>query len=425
MNSHEAERNMNQKTITLDDLIPQNFDDVLMDVLEHRHSHYIFKGGRGSCKSSFVSIAIILLMTRPENKDKHCIIFRKTANTLRDSVFSQMQFAISALGLEPDFKCTVSPMKITYIPTGQVILFRGVDDKMKLKSLKAPFGYFAFSWLEEADTFSGMSEIRNILQSSMRGGSAFWCFMSFNPPISINNFMNEEVLTERPDRFVHSSDYRTVPREWLGEQFFDEAEHLKATNEKAYRHEYLGEAVGTGGAVFEFLEFRTITDEEISRMDKIFQGVDFGYYPDPYAFIRAYYNAAKETIYLIDENYVNKQQNAVTGQWIKDKGYADYQVTCDSAEPKSVVDYRDMGISARGAIKGPGSVEYGMKWLQSRHIVIDMKRTPHTGKELKEYEYERDKDGEIISGYPDANNHGIDALRYAFEQFYNRRGNHA
>lgn len=416
---------MSKTLITIDDLIPHNFDDVLIDVLEHRHTHYIFKGGRGSCKSSFVSIAIILLMTRPENRDKHCIIFRKTANTLRDSVYSQMQFAISALGLDADFKCTVSPMKITYVPTGQVILFRGVDDKMKLKSLKAPFGYFAFSWLEEADTFSGMEEIRNILQSSMRGGSAFWCFMSFNPPISINNFMNEEVLIERADRLVHSSDYRTVPMEWLGEQFFDEAEHLKATNEKAYRHEYLGEAVGTGGAVFEFLEFRTITDEEIIRMDRIFNGTDWGFFPDPYAFVRSHYDKARETIYLIDELYENKWSNQRTAQWIIDKGYNDFTVTCDSAEPKSVVDYRDMGIPARGAVKGAGSVEYGMKWLQRRHIVVDMKRTPRTGKELKEYEYERDKDGNFISGYPDANNHGIDALRYSYEPLYNKRGNRA
>lgn len=416
---------MNETIITLDDLIPHNFDDVLMDVLEHRHTHYIFKGGRGSCKSSFVSIAIILLMTRAENRDKHCIIFRKTANTLRDSVFSQMQFAISALGLDADFKCTVSPMKITYVPTGQVILFRGVDDKMKLKSLKAPFGYFAFSWLEEADTFSGMEEIRNILQSSIRGGSMFWCFMSFNPPISINNFMNEEVLIERVDRLVHSSDYRTVPMEWLGEQFFDEAEHLKATNEKAYRHEYLGEAVGTGGAVFEFLEFRTITDEEIRRMDRIFNGTDWGFFPDPYAFVRSHYDKARETIYLIDELYENKWSNQRTAQWILDKGYNDFTVTCDSAEPKSVVDYRDMGIPARGAVKGAGSVEYGMKWLQRRHIVVDMKRTPRTGKELKEYKYERDKDGNFISGYPDANNHGIDALRYSYEPLYNKRGNRA
>lgn len=416
---------METVTITLDDLIPQNFDDVLMDVMGHGHTHYIFKGGRGSCKSSFVSIAIILLITRPENRDKHCIIFRKTANTLRDSVFSQMQFAISALGIDADFKCTVSPMKITYIPTGQVILFRGVDDKMKLKSLKAPFGYFAFSWLEEADTFSGMSEIRNILQSSMRGGSKFWNFMSFNPPISMNNFMNEEVLIERADRLVHTSDYRTVPREWLGEQFFDEAEHLKSTNEKAYRHEYLGEAVGTGGAVFEFLEFRTITEEEISRMDRIFNGVDFGWFPDQYAFTRSYYDYTRETIYLIDELYVNKWSNQRTAQWILDKGYNDFTITCDSAEPKSVNDYRDMGLPARGAVKGAGSIEYGFKWLQRRKIVVDMKRTPNTGKELKEYEYERDKDGNFISGYPDGNDHAISSLRYAYEPLFNKRGNRA
>ena len=206
--------------ISADDLFPYNFDNVLRDILEHKHTYYVFKGGRGSCKSSFVSIVIILLMTRKENRDKHCIIFRKTANTLRDSVFSQMQFAISALHLDGDFKCTVSPMKITYMPTGQTIMFRGVDDRMKLKSLKAPFGYFAFAWLEECDTFTGMEEVRSILQSSMRGGKDYWTFMSFNPPKTRHNFMNEEVLIQRDDRYVHSSDYRTVPKEWLGQQFF-------------------------------------------------------------------------------------------------------------------------------------------------------------------------------------------------------------
>lgn len=167
--------------ISADDLFPYNFDNVLRDILEHKHTYYIFKGGRGSCKSSFVSIVIILLMTRKENRDKHCIIFRKTANTLRDSVFSQMQFAISALHLDGDFKCTVSPMKITYMPTGQTIMFRGVDDRMKLKSLKAPFGYFAFAWLEECDTFTGMEEVRSILQSSMRGGKRLLDFYVIQP----------------------------------------------------------------------------------------------------------------------------------------------------------------------------------------------------------------------------------------------------
>lgn len=411
--------------LTLDDLIPCNYDEILNDILDHNHTHYIFKGGRGSCKSSFISIAIILLMIQPENKDKHCVIFRKTANTLRDSVYSQMQFAITSLGLDKYFTYTVSPMKITFIKTGQTIIFRGVDDKMKLKSLKAPFGYFGISWLEECDTFSGMEEIRSILQSSMRGGNKFWCFMSYNPPQSVSNFMNKESLIQRDDRIVHSSDYRTVPREWLGEQFFHEAEHLKEINYHAYEHEYLGIPNGNGGNVFEYLEIRTITDEEISHMDRIYSGVDWGFFPDPFAFIRLAYDHARETIYLLDELYVNKWSNAKTGQWIIDKGYTDYEITCDSAEPKSINDYRDMGIPARGAIKGAGSIEYSFKWLQVRKIVIDPTRTPNAYQEFVNYEYERDKDGNVISGYPDEGNHLVDAVRYSLEKFWSRRGNNA
>ena len=411
--------------IYLNDLISENYDEILNDILDHNHTHYIFKGGRGSCKSSFISIAIILLMIKPENKDKHCVIFRKTANTLRDSVYSQMQFAITSLGLDKYFTYTVSPMKITFIKTGQTIIFRGVDDKMKLKSLKAPFGYFGISWLEECDTFSGMEEIRSILQSSMRGGSKFWCFMSYNPPQSVSNFMNKESLIQRDDRIVHSSDYRTVPREWLGEQFFHEAEHLKEINYHAYEHEYLGIPNGNGGNVFEYLEIRTITDEEISHMDRIYSGVDWGFFPDPFAYIRLAYDHARETIYLLDELYVNKWSNAKTGQWIIDKGYTDYEITCDSAEPKSINDYRDMGIPARGAIKGAGSIEYSFKWLQVRKIVIDPTMTPNAYKEFVNYEYERDKDGNVISGYPDEGNHLVDAVRYSLEKFWSRRGNNA
>lgn len=411
--------------ITLDDIIAPNFDNVLKDILEHNHTHYIFKGGRGSTKSSFISVAIILLLTMPENKDMNVIIFRKTANTLRDSVYAQMQFAIDQLGLGEYFTCTVSPMKITYKHTGQVIMFRGVDDKLKLKSLKAPHGYFAISWLEECDSFSGMEEIRNILQSSMRGGSKFWVFMSYNPPQTISNFMNMECTIERDDRVVHSSDYRTVPVEWLGEQFITEAEHLRDINYHAYEHEYLGIANGNGGNVFEYLEIREITDEEIATFDRIYQGVDWGWFPDIYAFKRLYVDEARKKIYHLVEHCGNKLKNSDTAQWIIEHGYDDYAITCDSAEPKSINDYRDQGLPARGAKKGAGSVEYGMKYLQGYTHVIDPRRTPITYKEYTTYEYERDKDGNVISGYPDKDNHTIDSDRYALEQLYNKRGTSA
>lgn len=419
-----AEEALKNKTYHLDlHDIPDAFHAAIRAIRNREYLEYIFKGGRGSTKSSDFAMIIIELIKNYH--DIHALVCRKVANTIKDSVYNKIKWAINKQGLDDEFEFKVSPFEITYKATKQKIYFRGADDPDKIKSINPEFGYIGILWYEELDQFAGDAEVRKIEQSAIRGGELAWIFKSFNPPKTANNWANEYVTEVNNKTLVHSSTYKDVPREWLGQPFIDKAEHLKETNPEAYEHEYDGVPNGNGGMVFEYLKFETITDEKISHMDKIFQGADWGYYPDPYAFIRAYYNAAKETIYLIDENYVNKQQNATTGQWIKDKGYTDYTVTCDSAEPKSVVDYRDMGIPARGAIKGPGSVEYGMKWLQSRHIVIDMNRTPNTGKELKEYEYERDKDGEIISGYPDANNHGIDALRYAFEQFYNRRGNSA
>ena len=262
-------------------------------------------------------------------------------------------------------------------------------------------------------------------QSVLRGGHNYVVFKTFNPPINRNNWANEYVQIEDRRAYNHKSDYRSVPREWLGDEFFDSAEHLRLTNPRAYDHEYLGNAVGTGGNVFELLELREITDDEIARMDTIYQGVDYGWYPDAYAFVRCYYDADSETIFFIDEHYVNKESNEITANWIKEKGYTDYHITCDSAEPKSINDYRSMGLPARPAIKGPGSIEYGMKWLMRRKIVIDKRRTPNVFREFTEYEYDRDKDGNIISGYPDANNHSIDATRYAFESKFNRRGNTA
>ena len=238
----------------------------------------------------------------------------------------------------------------------------------------------------------------------------------------MNNWANKYVLEPKENRIVHSSTYLDVPKKWLGQPFIDEAEHLKEVNPNAYEHEYMGIANGNGGNVFEYLEIRDITDEEISRMDRIFAGVDYGWYPDAFCYLRTYYDSAREKIYLIDELYVNKWSNSKTTDWIKKKGYDDYTMICDSAEPKSVNDFRDAGLPARGAIKGPGSIEYGFKFLQTKTIVIDPKRTPNAYKEITEYEYDRDKEGNVISGYPDGNDHAISALRYAYEPLFNRRG---
>lgn len=407
-------------TCKLSEIISPAFSESHRSIKAGKINELVEKGGRGSAKSSFLSVELVLQLIK--HPDCHAVVLRKVGNTLRTSVYAQICWAISTLGLTRHFRCTVSPMECTYIATGQKILFFGMDDPGKLKSIKLPFGYIGITWFEELDQFNGQEQVRNVEQSVFRGGPYSLCLKSFNPPITRDNWANQYVLIEKPGCMVHHSTYETTPKDWLGPRFLADAEHLKETDEKAYRHEYMGEAVGTGGNVFEKLELRRITDEEVKSFDRIYQGVDWGWFPDPFAFIRLHYDRARETIYFIDEMYRNKLPNEQAAKEIRGKEYTDAYITCDSAEPKSVADFRACNLPAKKAIKGPGSVDYGMKWLQKRKIVIDRKRTPNAYAEFANYEYERDKDGNFITGYPDANNHLIDATRYALERVYLRMG---
>lgn len=409
-------------------IVPDVFHKMIRDIRAKKHSEYILPGGRGSMKSSTISLIIPELLKN--NPNMHALILRKVGNTIKDSVYAQMKWTIDKLNLNEEFVCKVSPMEITYKPTGQKIYFRGADDPLKIKSIKPEFGYIGIVWFEELDQFSNPEEIRNIQQSAIRGGNEAYKFKSFNPPRSKNNWANEYTAeAEEKDEnvmVVHSTYLDLgIEQEWLGDVFLADAEHLKEVNPDAYDNEYLGHANGNGGNIFEYIEERTITDEEISHFDRIYQGVDWGWYPDKYAFSRIYYDSARETIYFIDEIYENKKSNEWTANEIKRRQYDDYEITCDSAEPKSINDYRDLGLPARGAIKGPGSIEYSMKWLQRRKLVFDPKRTPNACKEFKKYEYERDKDGNICSGYPDKDNHLIDSVRYGSESLWRRRGYNA
>ena len=395
--------------------ISSNFGAISVCALKHLYTHYEASGGRGSLKSSWASLTVVRLIM--EHPDTHALVLRKVANTMRDSVYAQYQWAIEKLGVTEFWEARKAPLELIYKPTGQRILFRGADDPMKIKSIKVPFGYLAITHFEEKDQFSGRPEIDTILQSTMRGGSVFWNFETYNPPLSRDNWANKDSAEERSDRIQHRSSYLELDDpSWLGEQFIAEAEELRKRDERRYQHEYLGLAVGSGGNVFDNLEFRPITDEELRSFSNIYQGADWGWFPDPYAFIRIHYDHAQETIYLLDELYVNNKTNEETAQWITSHGYTDAQITCDSSEPKSVADYRSLGLPAKPAVKGAGSIDYGMKWLQGRKIVIDRRRTPNAAHEFESYEYDRDRNGNFVSGYPDKNNHLIDATRYALER---------
>lgn len=409
--------------VKLTSVISPQFWTVHRDIQAGKHTYYDLYGGRGSTKSSFSALEIILGIMK--DRQANAIVFRKRYNTIGASVFEQLLWAVDALGVDGYWHATTSPYKLTYKPTGQVVIFRGLDDPMKIKSVKVAKGYFKYLWFEELDEYSGDEEIRSVQQSVLRGGSSFVVLKTFNPPISRNNWANEYVQTPRPNALRHKSCYLEVPSGWLGQQFIDDAEELKRINPKAYEHEYLGIPVGAGGEVFDNVEAREITDDEISRFDQIYMGIDWGWYPDPFAWTKMHYDSARRTLYIFDEYRVNKKSNRETWddlQTLKGVTGSDL-ITADSAEPKSVGDYRDYGAFCRPAVKGPDSVRYGIKWLQSLNaIVIDPERCPGTCKEFQNYEYERTTDGEVISSFPDADNHSIDSVRYAMERVWKRKG---
>lgn len=413
----------NVQGVRLTDLIAPAFYPVYWDVQDGNHTYYDLYGGRGSTKSSFISLDLVMGIM--EDPAANAAVFRKVASTIGTSVFEQVLWAINALGVDELWKTTTNPYKATYKPTGQVILFRGLDKAKKLKSIKVAKGYIKYLWFEELDEFAGEEEIRSVQQSVLRGGPKYVVFKSFNPPISVSNWANKYVLKPHRGAYRHKSCYLDVPADWLGQQFFDDAEDLAQTNYRAYQHEYLGDAVGTGGEVFDNLEIREITDGEKAHFDNIFMGIDWGWYPDPFHWGKMHYDSTRKTLYIYDEMRCNKTSNAETwNRLVMQHGVTGQDlITADSAEPKSIGDYRDYGSLCRPAIKGPDSVRYGMKWLQSlKKIVIDPYRCPHTAQEFTEYEYERTDDDEIISSYPDANNHSIDCVRYAMERVYKRKG---
>ena len=410
--------------VKLSGIIAPTFSTVHQDIKRHQHTHYWLKGGRGSTKSSFISVEILLGMMRDAGKGQYtnAIVLRRYGVTLRESVFEQIGWAINALGVAELWKSSVSPMSWTYLPTGQRIIFRGADEPTKVKSIKFAVGWAKYLWYEEVNEFEGAEKIRSINQSVLRGGADFFVFYSFNPPKAARNWVNQYVAIERDDTLVHHSTYLTVPPQWLGEQFIVEADHLKAVKPEAYRHEYLGEVTGTGGEVFSNITLRAITDEEISRFDNLRRGIDWGYAADPFAYNVCHYDKTRRRLYLFREIHKVKLSNRAAADLIKNEA-GSARITCDSAEPKSIDEVRGYGLRVVGARKGPDSVEYGIKWLQDlEEIVIDPVRCPETAREFSGYELERDREGNFKAGYPDKDNHHIDAVRYACEDDMKRPG---
>ena len=299
------------------------------------------------------------------------------------------------------------------------MLFVGADKPISLKSYNLPFGYIKLLINEECDEMAGIEQLDNIYDTFIRADAPSLNIKVFNPPKSANNFMNEYTASKVGDSltYISHSYYYNVPVEWLGKRFFERAEWFKEHKPKYYANNYLGEVTGTGGAIFDNIELREITDDEIKKMSYFYHGLDFGY-EHPQAFIKCYYDFETEILYPVEEAYSKRCKNSTFARKIKQ--YKNVEIIADSARPDNISEMNDWGFDVIGAVKRWGSNkgrDYCWEWLrQCNKIVIDRARTPHLADEMTKLEFELLKDGTFSSEYPKLGEDCVCALIYGLNR---------
>jgi len=377
----------------------------------------VCKGGRGGAKSTHIPIRWIRdFIKYPING----LVVRKVGNTLSKSCYENLMEATQLLNVDHYFKDYKSPLRIVYKPTGQEILFRGADDPTKIKSIKTSKFPLTKLWIEELAEFKTEEEVKvitnSILRAKLSKGLKYSIDFSYNQPKRKTHWTNKLYETQFLPKnvFVHNSCYLDNP--YISEAFIEEAEEVKKQNEQRYNWIYLGMPIGGGIVPFSNLNFGPITNDQIKSFDNIRQGLDFGWKIDPTHFGRIHYDRKKDSIYIFDEIRDVKLRNSVLYNRIVQKGYNDFRVTADNEDSRSIAELKSYGLLVQAAKKGPGSVEYGLEWLDTlTAIYIDPTRTPETAKEYESIDYKTDKDGNLCNEL-DGDDHSIDMTRYAMER---------
>lgn len=394
-------------------------------------------GGRGSTKSSSISLEICEMLRR--DPEANALVMQRWGTDIRNGTFAQMAWALDKLGMAGDWEQAQSARRIRNRETGQLILFRGGDDPRKTKGVKFERGRCAALWLEEVDQFRGMADVRTIRQSVTRGEGHQVRFYSFNPPRTRDSWANAEferlASSGDPSVICSRTTYLDVPPEWLGPQFIADAEGLREADGESYRHEYLGEAVGVGGDVFPRAVYEPITDEAVRGFDRLYAGQDWGWWPDPWAFTLSAWEPSTRTLYTFAEAGGNRLQPGESAEMVRriltwpEEGpdgraaptYHPLPVLSDDADPGSIRAHRDAGVNARAAGKG-GNRMLSYQWLAGVRWVIDPARCPNLAREARAKQYDRTRDGEWVNSIPDGDDHWIDATRYALMPVVTHRG---
>ena len=382
-----------------------------VDFWNTKKRYRVCKGSRGSKKSKTTALNMIHRLYEYPESNGLCV--RRYSNTLRDSVFSDLKWAIHKLGLDSFFECTVSPMQITRISTGQKILFRGLDDGLKITSISVDKGYLCWVWIEEAFEINNEGDF-NKLDMSIRGEVPEGYFkqitLTFNP-------WSPEIWIKPRFFDVVDDDVFSLTTTWQCNEWLDESDRniflkMKKNNPRRYRIEGEGEWGIAEGLIYEKHRVEEFNIDDIRAIPGIKSAfnLDFGF-TDPNAFVCEMVDNANMKIYVFDEWYKSGVTNKIIAQQIKDMGYGGQIIICDNAEPKSIAELREEGLKAEASRKGKDSVNHGIQLIQNYEIIIHPKCIEFQ-KEISNYCWEKDKDGKLTNKPDHEFSHGMDSMRY-------------
>ena len=394
------------KQLSVKELIGGSYGDFWNCKTRYR----VCKGSRASKKSKTTALNMIVRLV--QYPLSNVLVVRRNFNTLKDSCYSDLRWAIDKIGLNDFFKCTNNPLEITYIPTGQKVLFRGLDDGLKITSISVPKGVLNFVWIEEAYEVTKEEDF-NKLDMSIRGEVPEGYFkqvtLTFNP-WSAQSWLKARFFDYKSDNiFTKTTTYKC--NEWLDDSDLSIFEEMKEHNPRRYNIEGLGNWGIAEGLIYENVEYTDFNVDELRSTCIATFGLDFGF-TDPTAFIACMVDNTNKRIYIFDEFYLRGSTNKIIAQKIKDMNYAGQRIICDSAEPKSIAELIDYDIKAEGSRKGRDSVNHGIQQIQNYKIIVHTKCVEFY-REISNYAWEKDKFGRPTDKPEHDFSHGMDAMRYA------------
>lgn len=380
----------------------------------YKGRYRVCKGSRASKKSTTTAMNLIYrIMEYPKS---NALVVRKTYRTLLDSCYAQLKWAVNRLGVKDYFDFKLSPLEIIYKPTGQKILFRGLDDPLKVTSVTVDVGSLCFLWIEEAYEIMSESDF-DMLDESIRGevpkGHFKQITLTFNP-WNERHWIKERFF-DKVDKDVLAITTNYTCNEWLDKSDLNVFERMKENNPRRYQVAGLGNWGIVDGLIYENFEERFFTLKEIENC-KTVAGLDFGYTNDPTAFFIGFLDEKGSVLYVWDEMYSKGLSNKKIYENIKNMGYSKERIIADSAEPKSVDELKGYGLRIKGAKKGKDSILNGIQWIQDLKIVIHP-RCNNFLTEISNYQWDKDKFGKSLNRPIDDFNHLLDAMRYALEEY--------